>query len=197
MNRKIYLLINDDDKIKSLFKFIEQNNNNMLTYNRIHNNFFVIQESYPDKVTLFDYNHLFKQFLNSIRTDLSILIINDGITITDKQLAYTFLNNMYCNVYDISNLLYYCLIKNTNLNVISHFQHFLATLDYEVLETAYAYLDNNLNILQTSKNTYFHRNSINYRLAKFNFITGIDIKTTQGASIIQYFRVQKPNLYFK
>jgi DNA-binding PucR family transcriptional regulator len=53
--------------------------------------------------------------------------------------------------------------------------------DQEILKTIQTYLESNLNVTKAAKKLYMHRNSLQYRIDKFIELTGIDIKTFQGA----------------
>ncbi|BAC13091.1 PucR family transcriptional regulator [Oceanobacillus iheyensis] len=50
------------------------------------------------------------------------------------------------------------------------------TEDEDALETIQTFIECNLNLSETSKKLYMHRNSIQYRLDKFHESTGIDVK---------------------
>ncbi len=53
--------------------------------------------------------------------------------------------------------------------------------DPEMLITIKAFLEHNLNVTLTAKKLYIHRNSLQYRLDKFEEKTGINLKSFQGA----------------
>ena len=53
--------------------------------------------------------------------------------------------------------------------------------DAESLETAQAFLDNDLNISETARVLYIHRNTLNYRLDKIQNFTGFDIRKFSDA----------------
>jgi sugar diacid utilization regulator len=57
--------------------------------------------------------------------------------------------------------------------------------DPELLRTVRVFLESNLNVTETAKKMYLHRNSLQYRIEKFIEWTGIDIKTFEGALVIQ------------
>lgn len=54
----------------------------------------------------------------------------------------------------------------------------------DLLETIILFLQNNLNVSQTAKSQYLHRNSVQYRVDKFIERTGIDVKTFDGAALV-------------
>lgn len=53
--------------------------------------------------------------------------------------------------------------------------------DDEMIETAEEFLDNNLNISETSRNLYLHRNTLTYRLDKIATETGLDVRKFSDA----------------
>ena len=55
------------------------------------------------------------------------------------------------------------------------------TFDQETITTINAFFDNNLNISETARQLYVHRNTLVYRLEKLNAETGLDIRTFDDA----------------
>ena len=49
-------------------------------------------------------------------------------------------------------------------------------LDEETLTTINTFLENNLNVSETSRQLYVHRNTLLYRLEKLEKYTGLDIR---------------------
>jgi len=56
-------------------------------------------------------------------------------------------------------------------------------LDDPILETVKAFLQNNQNITATAKQTYLHRNTVQYRVDKYTERTGIDLKDFQSSYV--------------
>lgn len=54
-------------------------------------------------------------------------------------------------------------------------------LDEETLTTVYTFLDNNLNVSETARQLYVHRNTLLYRLEKLEKFTGLDIRVFDDA----------------
>ena len=53
--------------------------------------------------------------------------------------------------------------------------------DDELVKTAIAFLDNDLNVSETARAMFLHRNTLMYRLDKIERITGIDVRDFNGA----------------
>lgn len=53
--------------------------------------------------------------------------------------------------------------------------------DKEMVATAEAFMDNSLNVSETSRKLYLHRNTLNYRLDKIEKGTGLDIRKVSDA----------------
>ena len=53
--------------------------------------------------------------------------------------------------------------------------------DVELVNSAKAFFDSNLNISETSKNTFMHRNTLIYRIDKIYKITGLNIRKLNDA----------------
>ena len=56
----------------------------------------------------------------------------------------------------------------------------LETLDEDTLETINKFFENNLNVSETSRKLYVHRNTLVYRLEKIKKITGLDLREFFG-----------------
>ena len=54
-------------------------------------------------------------------------------------------------------------------------------LDQETLEIINAFFENNLNISETARHLYVHRNTLVYRLEKLTAATGLDLRNFDGA----------------
>lgn len=55
------------------------------------------------------------------------------------------------------------------------------TLDDEILTTIYQFLENDLNLSETSRQLFVHRNTLVYRLEKLQRTTGLDIRRFEDA----------------
>ena len=53
--------------------------------------------------------------------------------------------------------------------------------DKELIECINAFFKNNLNISETSRNAFLHRNTLLYRIEKINKITGLNIRNFEEA----------------
>lgn len=59
--------------------------------------------------------------------------------------------------------------------------HVLEELDEETLITIRTFFENNLNLSETSRNLYVHRNTLMYRFEKLQKKLGLDVRTFEGA----------------
>lgn len=57
----------------------------------------------------------------------------------------------------------------------------LDDVDDEILSTVQKFFDNNLNVSETSRQLFIHRNTLVYRIEKLNQATGLDIRTFDDA----------------
>ncbi len=63
-----------------------------------------------------------------------------------------------------------------------HFHGFdFSAMDPDTLSAVHTFFDNNLNIAETARKLYVHRNTLVYRLDKFQKISGLDIRTFDDA----------------
>ena len=77
----------------------------------------------------------------------------------------------------------------------------LESLDHETLMTIQAFFENNLNVSETSRTLFVHRNTLVYRLDKIKKVTGLDLRefehaiTFKVALMVKKYISSKPNLY--
>ncbi|AIC93910.1 MULTISPECIES: PucR family transcriptional regulator [Shouchella] len=72
----------------------------------------------------------------------------------------------------------------------SHFLSDELLRDEELLHTIHVFFQNNLNTSQTAKALHLHRNSLQYRLDKFNAQTGLDLRVFSHAALTYLFMHQ-------
>ena len=53
--------------------------------------------------------------------------------------------------------------------------------DEETLSTIYKFFENNLNVSETARQLYIHRNTLVYRLDKIQKATGLDLRVFEDA----------------
>ena len=61
----------------------------------------------------------------------------------------------------------------------------IETLDEDTLETINRFFENNLNVSETSRKLYVHRNTLVYRLEKIKKLTGLDLREFDHAIIFK------------
>ncbi|MBR5439927.1 MAG: helix-turn-helix domain-containing protein [Clostridia bacterium] len=99
------------------------------------------------------------------------------------------------NLFNVSSSVnaykYYLLLKMAEDLPTGKIQEFLSMLlepsaveilkDEEIMTTAEAFLNNDLNVSETARALYVHRNTLIYRIEKIKKITGMDIRTFNDA----------------
>jgi len=76
----------------------------------------------------------------------------------------------------------------------------LESLDRETLSTIQCFFDNNLNVSETSRKLFVHRNTLVYRLEKIRKITGLDLRefehaiTFKVALMVKKYLASKPQI---
>ena len=74
----------------------------------------------------------------------------------------------------------------------------LESLDQETLMTIQCFFENNLNVSETSRKLFVHRNTLVYRLEKIRKLTGLDLRefdhaiTFKVALMVKRYLVSKP-----
>jgi len=59
------------------------------------------------------------------------------------------------------------------------------SLDHETLFTIQRFFENNLNVSETSRKLFVHRNTLVYRLEKIKKITGLDLRQFEDAIVFK------------
>ncbi len=72
----------------------------------------------------------------------------------------------------------------------------LESLDVETFSTIYSFFENNLNVSETSKKLFIHRNTLVYRLEKIKRLTGLDLRKFEDAIIFKIAIMVKKYLKF-
>ena len=57
----------------------------------------------------------------------------------------------------------------------------VSEFEEETLSTVYKFFENNLNISETARQLYIHRNTLVYRLEKIQKLTGLDVRVFEDA----------------
>ena len=77
----------------------------------------------------------------------------------------------------------------------------IEALDRETLSTIQCFFENNLNVSETSRKMFVHRNTLVYRLDKIKKLTGLDLRefdnaiTFKVALMVKSYLVSKNNRY--
>ena len=77
----------------------------------------------------------------------------------------------------------------------------IEALDRETLITIQAFFENNLNVSETSRKLFVHRNTLVYRLDKIKKMTGLDLRqfdhaiTFKVALMVHKYMTQRPVKY--
>ena len=70
----------------------------------------------------------------------------------------------------------------------------IETLDEDTLETINRFFENNLNVSETSRKLYVHRNTLVYRLEKIKKMTGLDLREFDHAIVFKVAMMVKQYL---
>ncbi len=72
---------------------------------------------------------------------------------------------------------YFSILQNENIKALFK--------DEELMSTVEHFFKNNLNVLQTSKASFMHRNTLLYRLDKIKKLTGLNLKSFEDAVVFE------------
>ena len=71
----------------------------------------------------------------------------------------------------------------------------IEALDEDTLDTINRFFENNLNVSETARKLYVHRNTLVYRLEKVKKITGLDLREFEDAILFKVAVMVKPVSY--
>ncbi|MCQ2427651.1 MAG: helix-turn-helix domain-containing protein [Clostridia bacterium] len=87
----------------------------------------------------------------------------------------------YCNL-GIGRLIYQLPVTLCDMYMHEVFKNgSIESLDEDTLETIQCFFENNLNVSETSRKLYVHRNTLVYRIEKIKKITGLDLREFDNA----------------
>lgn len=89
-------------------------------------------------------------------------------------------------VYHISDIVFQEL-KKENTTIQQYLNDIFDRLQSHLKYTIQAYMMNNMNVLQTAKEIYVHRNTLNYRLQQIEDITGVDVRDYQNLLLFYFY----------
>ena len=70
-----------------------------------------------------------------------------------------------------------------------------ATFDEEIVSTVYKFFENNLNVSETARQLFIHRNTLVYRVEKLKALTGLDVRVFDDA--LTFMIAMMVNSYLK
>lgn len=111
------------------------------------------------------------------------------ISYTEALLSIELGNKFFSHrkVYNYRNLLIPLLIKNSDINyltkILKDIEKNMESIfnDLELNTTVIQFFENNLNISESARKLYIHRNTLNYRLNKIVSMTGYDLRRFEDA----------------
>ena len=105
------------------------------------------------------------------------------------EIGRVFENDQYILAYDtmgIGRLIYQLPSKLCELFLDEIFKkESIDVLDEETLQTIFKFFENNLNVSETSRQLFVHRNTLVYRLDKIERLTGLDLRRFDDAVVFK------------
>lgn len=182
-------IIDDSDSIvTSMYQdeIIIRLNNNTLTFIKF------INDAEDDGIEQSIYDAIFSELL--YEPDIGVGTIAENLSYLhesyEKANLLIELGKNFCQnrkIYYYNDLLLPLLINNVKISKLKDLLGFTncnieeIVIDNELLLTATNFLDNNLNISDTARKLYVHRNTLIYRLNKIQNITGLDLRSFKDA----------------
>ena len=181
MNSFALILKDKDLNIAQLNEFLLSIDSNCLISERKDfyqvsfdlNDLFLLKEAFESY--LFDAESKIKVFIDSYESEIDLY---DKIDCISKY----FNSNLKESIYDTKTLideLIYPNLSDLKALVLKEFAN-----DYSMINLLKVYIENNMNVLKSSKLLYIHRNTLLNKLERFKEVTGYDPKEFKDAYII-------------
>ncbi len=164
----------------------------------------VVIKSLPNGYTRETMTKIAKSIVETINSELMVQVyvglgtptesINDiARSYSEAQIALeigrVFEGDKYILSYDalgIGRLIYQLPSKLCELFLDEIFKkESINVLDEETIQTIYKFFENNLNVSETSRQLFVHRNTLVYRLDKIERLTGLDLRNFDDAVIFK------------
>ena len=143
----------------------------------------LIVETPVDPIEPLDYHELYSLIQTDFECHLAMLVLNPpSVAMLDEAIILEYLHKVSAGYYDIEEFLLTVIKRHSK--VMSLLQSQLAkVLGPELIETALALADANMNASIAAKQHYMHRNTMLYRIERIYEKTGINIRNFAGLSI--------------
>jgi len=162
-------------------------NNNTLAFIKLTNN-----DDEHDEIGQGIYDTIFSELLYEPRIGVGIIAENLSLLHESYEKANILIKlgeifSQNKKIYYYNDLLLPILIDNVDASKLKDILGFAncgiegILMDKELLLTATQFLENNLNISDTARKLYVHRNTLIYRLNKIQNITGLDLRSFNDA----------------
>lgn len=130
-----------------------------------------------------DINHLREKSLEEMYQDFTAFIEPDSSGFDPEPIIVAMPKFGY-GVYTIESAIAKIVLLNINDAKIALRDYYYNLIGAETIQTVLGFIESDLNGSKASKKLYMHRNTLNYRLDHFISVSGIDVRTFQGAFAI-------------
>ena len=137
-------------------------------------------------------------YLNRDFTDAELRLLIDSLLFS-KHIPYSQCKELVKKLEGLSSEYFHAHVRHIHTmpeTLPQNPQLFLTieTLDEDTLETINRFFENNLNVSETSRKLYVHRNTLVYRLEKIKKITGLDLREFDHAIVFKVAMMVKQYL---
>lgn len=136
-------------------------------------------QALSDTLTSFEYDALDQQaFINNLTQELamnaSMISMHPQIVVSQASLNDFLLKKKY-GCYRLEDYLFYCLIFFKQDVYVDKLIQYVLALDNELRQMLIVFVNENGNVLKSSKLLYLHRNTMLYRLQKISDVLKLDL----------------------
>ncbi len=160
------------------FKNIVLEYDDSIKIEKANNHYFVYTKTLEEAVDIYAIVE------NEYFIKLSSLIIPTTYSHEKQCLDYVELHND--KLLYVEDYIWYCITHNIKSKVTCEVEKIILNMGYDDLFLLYKYIENGANASLTAKTMYIHRNTMDYKLNKWNKVFNLNVKSPKTWMIISF-----------
>ncbi|XMB86951.1 helix-turn-helix domain-containing protein [Mycoplasmatota bacterium WC44] len=163
--RNVYLYLKEYNEL--IIETLKASNEQLISYES-NGNVVVFKERVYEE---FDYSSVIRLLEDDFNNSITLVVGGFNELVID-------------NISKLPSELYYFddyLIYLTKKDLGDKIYKWLSSIDLELLKTIKSFIELDMSVNKTASKLYIHRNTLNYRLDKFEKLTNINVRTFKGS----------------
>ncbi|XMB67398.1 helix-turn-helix domain-containing protein [Mycoplasmatota bacterium zrk1] len=165
MKRSVYLYMKDYNQL--IVDTFSSSNNQFTRFEK------------KDKLIVFE-EEVIEDFDYEVIKDLLEVDFKEKLTLVvggDFEIVNKYIKDIPNDVYYLDDFFVHLISINKGKDLFT----WLNSFDSELIYTVNKFIENDLSVNKTASTLYIHRNTLNYRLDKFNKLSGLNIRSFKGS----------------